>query len=277
MTQAQAWKPATNEELSWFRPPGRLTPRPRPLDYTFETYAYVWGLNRALESLYFPLYELRTQLIDGELYLASLPSPFAERDLEAQLRRMRDSGLRFTRNVRATWDRHIKPEVEAYTEVMARFPAAGASGAEVAEGLNQLRRARGNQWYSAIRAVFAPVAMMEHESDQQLPEDVRSVIAEALNLIDREGGVARGGALRRVGDGLVQLGAIQRADDVHYLGYGEVRDALRHGGDRSALVAERAAAHRPSKGAVLPETFGPALPPNSPRMHLVREVLALIG
>ncbi len=276
MSRAAVWAPPADDRLTWFRAEGRLAARPRPLDYSFEVYALTWGVTRALESLYFPLYALRSRLVDGELYLASVPSEFAERDLAAQLRRMRDSGLRFTRNIRGAWQRAIKREVEEDNELMAAFPAAGSSAGAVADGFSQLRRTRGNQWFAATRAVFAPAAMLEAEG-QPLPDDARVAVDEALGLIRDRGAELLNGALERVGQALVELGTIDQATDVHWLEYQEVRDALRDGRRLTHRVAERRASFAQPSGRAGPATIGPPLAPDAPRMYLLREVLAIIG
>jgi hypothetical protein len=246
------------------------------LDYTFEIYALVWGLTRALESLYFPLYELRTRLVAGQLYLASVPSAFAERDLQAQLKRMGDSGLRFTRDIRGTWQRAIKREVEEDNDIIAGFPAAGSPNTAVANGLAQLRRARGNQWFAATRAVFAPAAMLE-AGGKELSGEARAAVDEALGLVRDRGSALLNEALERVGQGLVELGSIDQPSDVHWLEYQELRDALRDGRQLTQRVADRRAAFSTAGGASAPATTGPALPPDAPRMHLVREVLAIVS
>jgi hypothetical protein len=277
MHKVAVWKPAPDDELTWFRPGGRLATPPRPLDFTIEVQALTWGITRALESLYFPFYELRGRLVDGVLYLASVPSAFAERDLDAQLQRMRDSGLRFTRNIRATWERAIKGEVEEYNDVIAAFPAAGALPGEIADQLGRLRRTRGNQWFAATRAVFGPIAMLEHGGGPAVSQDARAVVDEALGLIRDRGAELLAGALTRVGEQLVQVGAVDRAEDVSWLEYQEVRDALRDGRDCRSLAARRSIEFQPGESQKGPETIGPALPSDAPRMHLLREVLALVS
>ncbi len=276
MSHAAVWAPPADDELTWFRAEGRLAARPRPLDYTFEVYALAWGVTRALESLYFPLYALRTRLVDGHLYFASVPSAFAERDLAAQFRRMEDSGLRFTRNIRATWQRAIKREVEEDNEIIAAFPAVGSSASEVADAFPQLRRTRGNQWFAATRAVFAPTAMLE-ASGTPLDEGAREAVGEALSLIRDRGGELLNGALERVGQGLVELGSVEQPSDIHWLEYQEVRDALRDGRELVRRVAERRATFAPVSNHAGPPTLGPLLAPDAPRMHLLREVLAIIS
>jgi hypothetical protein len=277
MSKAAVWKPLAEDQLTWFRPRGRLAARPRPLDYTVEIYALTWGITRALESLYFPFYELRPRVVEGHLYLASIPSAFAERDLETQLQRMRDSGLRFTRNVRRTWERPIRGEVEEYNEFMAAFPPPGTSLGEVAEGLKGLRRTRGNQWFAATRAVFGPIAMLEHGGGTAIEPEARAVVDEALGLIRDRGAELLASALGRVGEMLVQVGSIARAEDVSWLEFQEVRDALRDGRDVRRLVTERSSAFDQSAAREGPETIGPDLPADAPRMYLIREVLALVS
>src|SRR4030095_13609684 len=102
------WAPAVDEELLWFRPGSIFPPRPRPLDFTLEVYAVCSALTPALVSLNSPLYQIRPRLIDGELYLASVPSGIAEREPETKLGLLRDASLRFTRNIRGPWERDVR-------------------------------------------------------------------------------------------------------------------------------------------------------------------------
>jgi hypothetical protein len=277
VTNATVWRPASDDELTWFRAEGRLARPPRPLDFTFEIYALTWGVTRALESLYFPFYDLRPRLVEGELYLASVPSAFAERDLAAQLQRMQDSGIRFTRNIRATWNRAIKAEVEGYNSDMARFPATELADAEVADALIHLRRTRGNQWFAATRAVFGPVAMLQERDATAFSEEARAVLDEAQELVIAQGAELSYAALERVGARLAQAGCLGNAADIHYLDLQEVRDFLRERRDVRPLVVERKSAQRTSKTESVPETLGPPLASDAPRMHLLREVLALVS
>src|SRR5207302_8299748 len=113
------WAPPADVTLTWFRPGGMLPDRPRPLEFTLGIQAFTYGLAHALESLNFPLYDVRPRLIDGQLYLAAVPSAMAESDLERRMRRMRDATLRFSRNIRPPWEHAIRREVEEYNERIA--------------------------------------------------------------------------------------------------------------------------------------------------------------
>lgn len=268
------WKPATDEELTWFQPGGRFPTRPRPLDFTLEIQAFAFGFSRALESLYFPLYELRARRIDGVLYFGTAPSALAEEDLEADLRRLRDSALRFTGNIRGAWEQAIRREVAEYTDRFAAFPPEEAAGHEVAEGLRTLQRVRANQWFAPTRAVFAPAALLQEGIGQTPSEEAAAVVKEAPDLVD-QGSDALRKAIARVAGRLVDARHLDTADDVVWLELAELRDAVARGGDRRAVVAERkASAGQP--GAPGPATVGPALLADAPRMYLVRETLALI-
>jgi hypothetical protein len=239
--------------------------------------AFIFGVSRALESSYFPLYELRTRLIDGRLYWAAVPSAIAERDLDDQLGRMRDTGLRFTRNLRGSWERVVRREVEGYNNVMSAFPPAGATPAEAAEGLLRLRRVRANQWFAATRAVFAPVAMMQREGGGPPSEEATAVLEDARRLVRNRGGTGLlRAALRRVGDQLVRTGGLMHREDVWWLDLREVRDALAGQKDCRLIVFERQNPLR-TRRAARAETIGPPLPPDAPRLYLLRGGRARIG
>src|SRR6266542_4389391 len=145
------WAPASDAALLWFRPGSIFPARPRPLDFTLEIHALCSGLTRALVSLIYPLYQIRPRLIDGELYLASVPSGIAEREPETKMGLLRDASLRFTRNIRGPWEREVRREVERYSSWMAE-PLPDAADA-LAERFRQLRRVRVMQWFAMDRSV----------------------------------------------------------------------------------------------------------------------------
>lgn len=276
-TQAPSgpWAPPPDEELTWFRIGGGLPAHPRPLEYSFEVQAFAFGVSRALESSYFPLYEVRSRLIDGRLYLAAVPSAMAEQDLDGQLGRMRDTGLRFTCNLRGTWERAIRREVEVYNDAMSAFPPVAVTPAEVADGLLRLRRARANQWFAATRAVYTPVAMMQRESAAPPSEEATAVLEEARRLVRTRGTRLVRAALVRVGQRLAEAGRIEAPEEVWWLDLREVREALVEQKEYRATVAERR--HRAARPRRVREaTIGPPLPSDAPRMYLLKEVLALL-
>ena len=271
------WSPPLDDDLTWFCAAGRLPSHPRPLDFTFEIDAFTFGVSRALESLYFPFYELRTRLMDGQLYFASIPSAFAERDIDAQMQRMRDSGLRFTRNIRRTWERPIRGEVEEYNDRLAAFAGSAAPDSDLAQELRALKRTRANQWFAGTRAVFAPAELLKHGVGETPPEEAEAVVAEALGLIQEQGAVALERALLHVGERLVESGAIDVPANVYWLDYDAVRRTLGTvTSQQDAVQAAKALAAR-SPGLSGPDTVGFALPSDAPRMYLIREILAVIA
>jgi hypothetical protein len=278
---ATPWSPPTDDQLTWFVPGNGFPLRPTPFDFTFEIQAFAFGVSRALESLYFPLYELRARLMDGMLYFASVPSAMAEADLEGQLQRLRYSAFRFTRDIRSAWEPTIRREVEEHNERFDSFPPAGATAQEVSEGLRTLQRVRANQWFAPTRAIFAPAALLQQGIGQTTPEEAAVVVKEALDVVGVQGAAAVRAAIGRVAERLVEADCVGSPADVDWLELAEVRAALEHGGDRRAVVAQR---KRPLTPALSPEgrgdgtpTIGPPLAANAPRMHLLRETLALIG
>jgi hypothetical protein len=73
------WAPPPDEQLSWFRAEQKLFAASRPLDYTLEIHALVFGLTYALESNEFPLTRCCAYSM-GEFTLPRCP-PMAERDV----------------------------------------------------------------------------------------------------------------------------------------------------------------------------------------------------
>jgi hypothetical protein len=274
---ATTWQPPSDDELTWFKPGGRLPTHPTPLQYSFHIQAFTFGLSRALESLYLPLYEVRPRLINGELYLASVPSEMAERELDEQLGRMRDSGIRFTRSVRGIWERLIKKETEEYNDRITAFAPPSASDREVADTLLQLRRARANQWFAASRAIFAPTVMLQHGIGGSSIDEAMAVSEEALALIGLRGGELIDAALHRVGERLARDGRLADPADIQWLDQLEVRDALVGGQPGAEVAATRKAQAASTSSVSGPDSVGPALPSNAPRMYLLREIITLIA
>lgn len=270
------WKMPTDDQLSWFRAGPPLPVRPTPLQYTLDVQAFTFAFAHALVSLYFSLYRVRSRLIDGQLYLAVVPSGLAELDVDRQMVRLRASTLRFSRDIRASWEREIRGAVEDYIAWVADFPAADATGPQAAEGFVQLRRTRSNQWFDSIRAVFAPAALAQDGIGDTLPADAMEVLKDARDVVIARGTTVFDAAIRRVGERLAQAGSIDTLADITWLEYTEVRDALDHGGKHQEAVQQRRTEHEQRTGPLGPDTVGPSLPPDAPRMYLVHEVLGLL-
>lgn len=237
-------------------------------------------------SLNYPLYQIRPKLIDGELYVASVPSGIAEREPETKLGLLRDASLRFTRNIRGPWERAIKQEVEGYSAWMAEdLPD---SPAEVAERFRQARRVREMQWFVTDRAVVGSFALLKSRLDDMpasaegrdkvaaAVEDGAAVLKEAMQLVREEGGARLEDFVRRTSKRMVDM-RVLAPGDIHWLEWREVRRALIEPGDWKAIAAERKArGEKPPAGSV-PNQFGPDPSPSALHMYLVREVLALLA
>src|SRR5262245_45702427 len=157
---SESWRPLPDDQLSWFRAEQKIFLRPRPLDYTLEIYALLFGLTYALESVEFPLYAVRSRLYHGRVYLAAVPSAMAENNLTRRLANIHDQSLRYTRNIQGTWERQIRPEVERYHDWFEAAAGSAASDGELADLVRKLRRTRGNQWFVAIRGVNLPSLLL---------------------------------------------------------------------------------------------------------------------
>jgi hypothetical protein len=268
------WAPPPDDELTWLRYDGVLPSRPRPLELSLAVEAFRYGLGHALDSLNFPLHAVRARLFDGQLYLAPVPSAMAEGDLDRRMRRMRDATLRFSRNIRASWERAIRQEVVEYNERLAAFAPADATTAEIADGLFGFKRLRANQWFAPIRAVIAPTAMLQAGIGDTPPDDAMAVVQEVRDLVIDQGTARFDAAIGRIAERLSRAGCLDTQDDVYWLEYGELADALSSDPPLQATVTARRAAVQ-SPVAERPVTIGPPLPPDAPRMYLFREVLAL--
>jgi hypothetical protein len=223
------------------------------------------------------LHDVRTRLVDGQLYLASVPSAMAEADLDRRMLRMRDATIRFSRNIRASWERGIRREVEEYTERMAAFSLDGISPEERAHAFFALKRVRANQWFAPIRAVIAPAAMLQAGIGETPLDDAMAVVQEVGDLVITQGSAAFVAAIRHVADHLVHAGCIDAVGDMAWLEYDEVGTVLEHGTRYQATAIERRSAGVDQTGPMGPATIGPPLPTDAPRMYLLREILDLIA
>jgi hypothetical protein len=271
--------PLPDDQLSWFRADQKLFSNPRPLEYTLEIHALVFGLSYALESIEFPLYAIRTRLVEGRVYLAAVPSAMAEGDLAQRLQNINDQSLRFTRNVERAWERQIRPEVERYNREFEQLAGFDGSSADLAERIHKLRRDRGNQWFTAIRGVVAP-AVLARRGAGELASDVGAMAEilarSALSLVREQGKALVDLALAGAGERLARARVIESALDVHWLEWREVCDLLRSPGERIALVTQRKSAFEQDAALAPGVTLGPTLPPDAPRMYLLPEILELL-
>ncbi|HEY3116322.1 MAG TPA: hypothetical protein VGK54_06235 [Chloroflexota bacterium] len=280
------WAPAPDEALWWFRPGSIFPARPRPLDFTLEVWASTAGLTRGLVLLNYPLYQIRPRLIDGELYVASVPSGIAEHDPESKMGLLRDSSLRYTRNPRGAWEHSVKPTVQRSNSWMAE--ALPESPVDLAERLRQLRRAREMQWFLTDRAVVGTLALLRKRL-RDLPadsedrpqtaaavEEATAVLHEALAIVRDEGGTNLNAFIEQTAKRLVDIKVLDAPDDVYWLEWREVRQALTEPGDWKRRAGERKA-HAPATLSTVPEEIGSTPAPNALHMHLVREVLALLA
>ena len=270
------WAPLPDDQLSWFRADQSIFATPRPLDYTLEIHALIFGLTCALESIEFPLYALRSRLVDGRVYLAAVPSAMAEGDLAQRLKNIHDQSVRFTRNIQHAWERQIKPEVETYNRWFDEVASFTGPSTELAGKIRTLRRARGNQWFAVIRGVFAPAVLLRQNAGD-LDSDI-GVVAEnltrfALAMVAECGKALISFALARAGERLAQVGAKENGADVFWLEWREVCDLLQSPVDRRGLVAQRKVESERDAAAVAAESLGPRLPAGAPRMYLIPEIL----
>jgi hypothetical protein len=278
-TSEKSWTPPTDDQLSWFRADQKLFAAPRPLDYTLEIHALVFGLTYALESIEFPLYALRSRVLNGRVYLAAVPSAVAEGNLPQRLKNIHDQSLRFTRNIERAWDRQLKPEVELYNRRFEEIANFAGPSSELAERLRKLRRERGNQWFTAIRGVVAPTVLLQQrvgEVGREIGVLAEDLTRQALDLVaDRGKGLIRL-ALNRVGERLVKAEVIDKAEDIFWIEWMEICELLQSSKDQRARVAERENQAARDADAPAPAILGPSLPPDAPRMYLLSEILKLL-
>jgi hypothetical protein len=276
---SEPWKPLPDDQLSWFRADQKLFLLPRPLDYSLEIYAMVFGLTYALESVEFPLYAVRSRLDRGRVYLAAVPSAVAENNLEQRLANIHDQSIRYTRNIQRAWEQQIKPEVERYNRWFEDAASFTGTGTEFSELLRKLRRARGNQWFVAIRGTIVPTLLLQQKAgDQGAPivETAGKLTKDALQWVAQGGGELVAAVLRNVGQRLVEDNVIDQAEDVFWLEWLDVRELLQSAADRRPLVAQRKREIGENISVMMPDTLGPALPADAPRTYLLKEVLQLL-
>jgi hypothetical protein len=263
--------------LAWLRVGGILPTHPRPLELTGAVHAFTYGLTHALESLYFPLYEIRERSIDGQLYLAVVPSGLADRDIEARIRNVSDRTIRF-RDILGTWRDDVRPQVQADLERMAAFPPPGGSGEELHEAWLRLRRVRANQWFAPARAVVCPTALLKGGVGQGRLDEALQAIDEMQELVIRDGTKVFNGAIDRVGERLARTGCIDAESDVLWLDYDEVSQALETGSARyQEQVAQRKKLASPADNRRGPDLVGVPLVREDRRLFLLPQIFDLLG
>ena len=270
------WAPLPDDQLSWFRADQSIFATPRPLDFTLEIHALVFGLTYALESIEFPLYALRSRLVHGRVYLAAVPSATAEGDLAQRLKNIHDQSLRFTKNIQHVWERQIKPEVETYNRWFDEVASFTGSSTELAGKIRKFRRARGNQWFTAIRGVVAPAVLLRQNpggSDSDIGVLAENLVRSALAMVRERGKALVNRALAGAAERLARDSVIESPADVHWLEWGEVCDLLQSPVDHGGLVAQRKSESERDAAEVAAASLGPWLPPDAPRMYLIPEIL----
>ena len=286
------WSPPHDDELTWFPAKGKLPLTPSPLEYTVEVDAFFFGLTRALESLEFPLTEVRSRLVDGRLYVAVAPSADAEKDTRRRLQSVRDLSLRYTRDIRGFWQQQVQPKIEGYNRWMAEFVSQSGSSQELAEQVRQLRWVLGNQWFNIFRPVVAPTALMQSWANEAIQQkgrdseeaqtavraakDAATVTKEALGAVER-GKTILLSALREVGGRLTEGASIEKPEDIFWLQWMEVRHALENGGNLEDIAEKRKSEAAQLGQSSPPATLGPPLPHDAARMYLIREIFALLS
>ncbi len=287
-----SWLPPPDDELNWFPAKGNMLLTPRPLEYTVEVKAFIFGITRALESLEFPLTEVRSRLVDGRLYYAIAPSADAEKNIRRRLQSVQDLSLRYTKDIRGYWQQQVQSKIEGYNRWMAEFVRSSDSSKELAEQVRQLRRVRANQWFNLIRSVVAPTALIQLLAKEAIEQKGRdsaevqslvrgaddgvAVTKEAFGVADR-GKTILLSALREVGVRLTDAGSINDPEDIFWLEWMDVRVALQNGGDRRAIVAKRKEEASVLGRLQAPLIIGSTLPPDTTRMYLVPEILRLLS
>src|SRR5687767_7329549 len=123
-------------------------------------------------------------------------------------------------------------------------------------------------------AVATP-ALLRARGDDFPRDDAAAVIGAARDAVVLRGGSELDSAIQRVGERLVKRGLVDSPDDVYWLELDEVSSALDKGGDQRTMAAARRAGWDPARP--VPDTRGPTLPPDAPRMYLLREILDLLA
>ena len=278
-TSEKPWTPPSDEELSWFRADQKMFAMPCPLNYTLELHALVFGLTFALESLEFPLYALRSRLVNGRVYLAAVPSAMAESNLPQRLKNIHAQSLRFTGNIERAWERQLKPEVELYNRRFEEIATFTSPASELADKLRKLRRERGNQWFTAIRGVVLPAVLLQRNASEfgtEIRLLAENLMRQALEVVADRGKTLIRLAAARMGERLVEANVIDKAEEFFWLEWSEILELLQSRQDRRALVVERQAQAARDADSPSPAILGPSLPPDAPRMYLIGEILKLL-
>jgi hypothetical protein len=164
-----------------------------------------------------------------------------------------------------------------------------SSPSDLAERFRQLRRVRLMQWFAMDRSVVGSFALLR-QNLADLPEDSGdrpkmstavedglAVVQDALALVRDEGRARLDAFVEQTAKRLVETGTLAGPADIQWLEWHEVRQALTTPGDWKARAAARRTETSTLTTGSVPEEIGPPLSPNALHMHLVREVVDLLG
>lgn len=274
--QSVSWRPAGDEQLPWFKVGGPLPAHPKPLELTCAVHTFAYGFTRALESLYFPFYEIRPRSIDGQLYFAVVPSGLADRDIEERIRRVAERTIRF-RDVLGVWQRDIQPEVQELLQQLAGFPPPGVSGEQLHEAWFRFRRVRALQWFAPIRAVICPAALLKVGIGEAPAAEAQEAVEGVREAVVRQGTAVFNAAIERLGQALARGGYLDAPEDILWLEFDEVSTALESGeGAHQETATKRKSLAAATGHREGPASFGPPLDNNDRRLYLLPEVFDLL-
>jgi hypothetical protein len=158
---------------------------------------------------------------------------------------------------------------------MAGFPPAGASGEELHEAWLRLRRVRANQWFAPTRAVVCPTALLQGGVGQGKLDEALQAIDEMRQVVIRDGAQVFDEAVERIGQHLARSGCFDAADDVLWLYFDEVSQALEMGDARHQDTVARRRQLAADKGQG-PDVVGQPLIREDRRLFLLPEIFELL-
>jgi hypothetical protein len=145
--------------------------------------------------------------------------------------------------------------------------------------LSKLRRERGNQWFSAIRGLIAPAALLQQDVADfgaEIAQLAHQLAKRALVLVAERGGELIKQIALMIGQRLVEAHVLAIVEDVYWLEWTEVIESLQQPSERLALIAQRKRSVGADFSVTMPDTIGPLLVADAPRMYLLREILRLL-
>jgi len=140
------WNDPAQSELTWFQDVMHNPLPVTPLSATLFQPAFAEGASRAIGRLSMPITGLSVTVQNGYVYLGRPPAPGTPAEIEARFPEMQRIAVELGSTVLRDWRETFEPQVLARCERVLAFDYDGASLAEIASFVAEIRRDMVDVW-----------------------------------------------------------------------------------------------------------------------------------